>query len=207
MATQTIARPGKEDRRRLRASLLVLALSATTMATLVTGAIFTDTVSVGSNAFSTGTVDLTTSPASGIVSFTSPEMAPGDSVVGGVTVTNAGTLEYRYAVRSTTTENTLAGQLDLTIWDEAAESDAGTTCAGTAPATVLYGPADLGSTTGVNVVGNPNQGSQAGDRALSAGTNEVLCFKVLLPTATGNSFQNLDSTATFEFSAEQTANN
>lgn len=207
MATETLARRGTEDRRRLRASLIVLTISAVTMATLVTSAVFTDTVNVGGNAFSTGDVELTTSPGSAIVTFTAPEMAPGDTVVGGVTVSNAGTLQHRYAIRSTTTEDTLAAQLDLTIWDEADEADGGTACAANAPGTVLYNPADLGSVAGVNVVGNPNQGNQAGDRVLAAGASEVLCFKVLLPTATGNAFENLDTTATFAFSAEQTANN
>ncbi len=47
------------------------------------------------------------------------EATPGDSVVDDITVTNSGSLEARYAVSSTTTENTLAAQLHLTIWDEA----------------------------------------------------------------------------------------
>jgi len=168
-------------------------------------AVFTDTASVGGNTFATGTVDITTSPTTALVTFSG--MAPGDSITDDITVTNAGTLALRYAVTSTTTENTLAAQLDLTIWDEAAESDGGTTCNATAPGTVLYGPADLGSTTGVNVMGSPTQGSQAGDRTLAATANEVLCFRVALPSSTGDTFQNLTTTATFAFQAEQTANN
>lgn len=189
---------------------LGLSLATATLAVTATGAIFTDSAAVGSNAFSTGTVDLSTSVATDLVSFTSPKMLPGDSIVDAVTVTNAGNVELRYAISSATTENVLAAQLDLTVWAEAAEADtagANTTCDSTAPATVLYAAADLGSTTGVNVVGNPTQGSQTGDRTLAATVSEILCFKVALPTTTGNTFQNLSSTATFTFAGEQTANN
>ena len=184
---------------------LILAASAATMATTLTGAIWTDNLSVGSNAFSAGTVDINTTPTTAIVALSN--MAPGDSTVGGVTVSNDGSLQLRYAISSTTTENTLAAQLDLTVWDENEESDGGTDCATTAPATKLYGPADLGATTETNLVGDPTQGSQAGDRTLNGGTNEVLCFLVALPAGTSNTFAGLSSTATFFFKSEQTSNN
>jgi hypothetical protein len=189
---------------------LGLSLATATLAVTATGAIFTDSTAVGSNAFSTGDVELTTSVTTDLVSFTSPKMVPGDSVVDAVTVTNAGNVEMRYAISSTTTENSLAAQLDLTIWAESAEPDlagANTTCDSTAPTTVLYAAGDLGSTTGVNVVGNPTQGTHTGDRTLAALAADILCFKVALPTTTGNTFENLSSTATFTFAGEQTANN
>lgn len=189
---------------------LGLSLATATLAVSATGAIFTDSSAVGSNTFSTGDVEITTSVTSGLVSFTSPKMVPGDSVVNPVTVTNAGNVQMRYAVSSTTTENVLAAQLDLTVWDEAAEPDvngANTTCDSTPPGTVLYTTGDLGSTTGVNLIGNPTQGGQAGDRTLAATATEVLCFKVALPLGTDNTFENQTSTATFTFAAEQTANN
>ncbi len=190
--------------RKLSATVIVLAVLASVLVVSAL-AIFTDTASVLSNTFSTGTVDIGTTPTSAL--FTVSNMAPGDSTTQGLTVSNNGSLALRYAVTSTTTENTLAAQLDLTIWDEAAEGDAGTTCNATAPGTVLYGPADLGSTTGINVIGNPAQGAQAGDRTLASGASEVLCFRVALPLSTGNSFQNTSTEATFSFQAEQTANN
>lgn len=170
-----------------------------------TTALFTDTQSVGSNTFTTGTVDISTTPTTALVSLSG--MAPGDSVANDITVSNAGTLELRYAVKSTTTEDVLAAELDLTIWAEAAEATVDGVCDSTAPATVLYGPADLGSTAGVNVIGDPTAGSQAGDRTLAASANEVLCFLVKLPTTASNAAQGLTTTATFAFEAEQTANN
>ena len=184
---------------------LVLAASAATMATTLTGAIWTDNLEVGSNAFSAGTVDIATTPTTAIVALSN--MAPGDSTVGGVTVSNDGSLQLRYAISSTTTENTLAAQLDLTIWDENEESDGGTVCATTAPGTKLYGPADLGATTETNLVGNPTQGAHAGDRTLNGGSTEVLCFLVELPSGTSNTFAGLSSTAVLFFKSEQTSNN
>lgn len=189
---------------------LGLSLATATLAVTATGAIFTDSATVGSNLFTTGTVDLSTSVTTDLVGFTTPKMLPGDSIVDAVTVSNAGSAELRYAIRSSTTENVLAAQIDLTVWAEAAEPDtagANTTCDTVAPTTVLYAPGDLGNTTAVNLVGNGTQGAQSGDRTLAATVNEVLCFKAALPSSTGNTFQNLSSTATFTFEAEQTANN
>jgi hypothetical protein len=165
-------------------------------------ALFTDTASVGNSTFSTGSVDITTSPTSALVTFSG--MAPGDQATNRITVSNAGTLELRYAVTSATTENTLAAQLDLTIKSGVTDcTNAGFAASGTA----LYGPGALGSTTGINVIGNPTQGAHAGDRVLAPGASEVLCFNVTLPFSTGNSFQGLTTTATFNFQAEQTKNN
>jgi hypothetical protein len=202
----TTSKKIRRDRGRLFKSASLLAMSAATVVVLVTGAIFTDTQSVGANAFQAGTVNISTTPSSALLAF--DPMAPGDMIVDDLTVNNAGSLELRYAVTSTTTGSALfAAQLDLTVWDEAVESDGGTTCNATAPGTVLYGPADLGSAAGINIVGDPTQGDDLGDRVRAAASNEVLCFKVLLPTASDNTFQGLLTTTTFAFVAEQTANN
>lgn len=181
----------------------VLAIGMTSLGVrFATQALFTDTQSVAGNTFTTGTVDISSSPTSALITFST--MAPGDKVTNPITVTNAGSLDLRYAVTSTTTENTLAAQLDLTI------KSGVTTCTNAGfdtDGTVRYGPGDLGSTTGVNVIGDPAQGSQAGDRTLAASASEVLCFQGSLPLSTGNSFQGLTTTATFAFVSEQTKNN
>lgn len=185
-----------------------LSLTVIVLAALVAGlslsalALFTDTASVPGNTFSTGTLDISTSPTSALVTFTS--MVPGDQVTNSITVTNGGNIQLRYAVTSTTTEDVLAAALDLTI------KSGVTTCTNAGfgvDGTVVYATGDLGSTTGVNVIGDPAQGSQAGDRTLNAGANEVLCFNVTLPTSAGNSAQGLTTTATLAFAAEQTSNN
>ena len=73
--------------------------------------------------------------------------------------------------------------------------------------TVVYTTGDLGSVAGIDVIGDPTSGGDAGDRTLAATANEILCFNVLLPSSTDDSFQGLTSTATFAFQAEQTKNN
>ena len=42
---------------------------------------------------------------------------------------------------------------------------------------------------------------------LASGANETLCFRVTLPSGTGNPYQAATTTTTFTFDAEQTANN
>ena len=185
--------------KKLVASLLVLSVIAS-LAVYGTFAVFTDSETVGSTTFSTGSVDISTSPTTALVTFT--DMAPGDEVTSSITVTNDGSLELRYAVTSTTTEDVLAAQLDLTI------KTGVTTCTNAGfdtDGSVIYGPGDLGSAAGINVIGNPAQGPDGGDRTLPAtgADNEDLCFNVELPSTTGNAFQGLTTTATFTFAAEQ----
>ena len=181
---------------------LVLGMSVATVATTLTGAIFIDSQSVGANTFSAGTLDISSSPSSAVVSLS--DMAPGDKVTAPLTVSNAGSLQLRYALTSTTTENTLAAQLDVTV--KTGVSTCNTSGFGV-DGTTLYGPADLGSTTGLNVLGNPSQGAQTGDRTVAASGSEVLCIQVELPLGTGNSYQGLSTTATLVTAAEQTTNN
>ena len=111
--TDATATDAKRTRRNLRASLITLGLAAVTGIGLLTAALFTSTATVGGNTFSTGKVDLTASPATAAVTLAN--MAPGDVVTAPITVANSGTLALRYAVKSTTTENTLAGQLQMSI--------------------------------------------------------------------------------------------
>jgi spore coat-associated protein N len=187
--------------RRLRLAAVV-AVAATSAGTLLAAAVFTRTTSSTGNTFSAGTVDLTAAPATAAITMSG--MVPGDTVTAPITVTNTGTLQLRYALKSTTTEDTLAAQLDLTV-------KTGVTTCTTAgfgvDGTTVYGPADLGSSTGLNILGNPAQGAQAGDRTLNAGANEVLCLQVSLPLSSSDTYQGRTTTATLDFIAEQTAHN
>ena len=179
--------------------LLTTAFGAFVVA--ATGAIFTDTESVSANSFSTGTLDISTSPASAVVAF--PSMAPGDEVVESLDVSNDGSLELRYAVRSVTWGAVPAGQIEPSLKSRV------TTCAVSGfgiDADVLY-TGILGSIAGQNVIGDPAQGQDAGDRVLSAASSEELCVKVELPRSTGNAHQGQTTDATFTVYAEQTANN
>jgi spore coat-associated protein N len=187
--------------KKLLATIAVLALLVSVVSISVL-AVFTDTQSVDSNAFSTGTVDISTDPTTALVTFSG--MLPGDEVTNPITVSNDGSLELRYAVTSTTTEDTLAAELDLTI------KSGVTTCTNAGfdtDGTVVYATGDLGSMAGINVIGDPTQGADTGDRTLAgSGGNEVLCFNVALPLASTGP-EDTTTTATFAFQAEQTQSN
>jgi predicted ribosomally synthesized peptide with SipW-like signal peptide len=168
-------------------------------------ALFSDTKVVDNNAFTSGTVALNTNPTDVVVTFSN--MAPGDEFTAPILVTNTGTLPLRYAVTSAATDvdgKHLLGQLDMTIkTGVTACTNGGFGTDGSA----IYGAADLGSLIGIDVVGDPTQGAQAGDRELAASAAETLCINVKLPLSTGNAFQGAATTATFTFAAEQTTNN
>jgi predicted ribosomally synthesized peptide with SipW-like signal peptide len=184
------ARPGRLGGK------LAVAVGVVSVASL---ALFTDSASVPANTFTTGSVDIATSPVSAVV--TMPAMAPGDQVTNPLTVQNNGTLALRYAMTSTTTEDTLAADLQMTV------KSGVTTCTNAgfgASGTTLYS-GDLGATTMLNILGDNTQGADAGDRTLAAGASEVLCINVSLPLAATT--QGATTTATFTFDAEQTVNN
>lgn len=183
----------RPSRRRQR-GIVALLLALTTLslgAGLFSLAIFTDTdASTGS--FASGTIDIESSPT---VAFTVSAMVPGDSTTQALTIDNAGTAPLRYSLTATAT-NLLGDTLTLTV------KTIGTSCAAFDGTSVLAATALDGA-----AIGNPAQGANAGDRTLAAAANEVLCFRVSLPLATGNTLQGATSTATFTFDAEQTANN
>jgi len=190
--------------KKLLATLAVLVVGASCVV-FGSFAVFTDTQNVPGNAFSTGTLDISTNPTTALVTFSG--MVPGDEVTNPITVTNGGSLQLRYAVTSTTTEDTLAAQLDLTIKTGVTDcTNAGFDVDGTR----IYGPAGpgvLGSSTGTNIIGDPAQGDDSGDRTLNSGADETLCFNVELPSSTDSSFDGLSTTATLAFQAEQTSSN
>ena len=183
-----------ETSRRRRRGLLGVLLSLTVV-TLGAGvfslAIFTDSAA-STGSFATGTIDITSSPT---VAFTVSNMMPGDTNTQALTIANAGTATLRYAMVSAAT-NVLGSTLQLEV------KTLGTDCA-TFDGTAIVGPTTLNGA----LIGSVTPGFQAGDRTLAGLTNEVLCFQVSLPKATGNGLQNTTSAVTFTFSAEQTANN
>jgi hypothetical protein len=169
-----------------------------------TQALFTDTQAVGSNTFTTGTVDISTSPTSALLTFSA--MAPGDAITDDIVVTNGGTLALRYAISGDATDDDSKGlrtQLGATI--KTIDVTTPLTPCDNFDGTQLYtsgNPDDGGK-----LVGDSAAGEQAGDRTLAAGASETLCIRVSLSSDAGNSFQNATTTVTFTFDAEQTTNN
>lgn len=185
-------------------SLLVVLLAFAAFVSIGTLALFTDSAEVTDNSFTTGDVDINAARVSALVTYSN--MAPGDTVTDDLVVSNDGSLDLRYAIRSSATNADLKGlkdQLVLTVR--------------TADLVTLDGPCnqfdgtqlysgDTDSTAG-NLVGDPASGAQAGDRALTAAANETLRFRVDLPLTTGSAFANATTTVTFTLDAEQTRNN
>jgi len=184
--------PASDVRRRRRGLIaLLLSLSVLTLGSGVFSlAVFTSTDS-STGSFSTGTIVLGVSPDP---IFAATGILPGDAGSATLTVTNSGTGALRYAMTSTATDpDGLGGEIQLTIRPGACPSVASTIYSGDVNAAAF---------------GNPAQGFQSGDRGpIASGASEQLCFAWSLPLGTATTFQNTSVSVSFDFQAEQTANN
>lgn len=153
---------------------------------------FTDS-GTGTSTFSSGTVDLELSneadDAYSFVALSTSNMKPGDVTYAPLTVENAGSLGFNYTMATTDDASTLADQLTLGIRKVA------TTCNET-----NY---DAASGVDIRYAEGPLGGGTLASQTLAAAASEILCFKVLLPSGTGDAFQGLSTTVTFTFSATQ----
>ena len=179
----------------------------TAMLSLSALALFTDTDSVGTNSFATGSITLTTTPTATIWSPVTDAL-PGDKGTGALTVTNAGSLSLRYAVTATNTDATLAGAMNLRVGLQVGGScdfpyhlDNGTDIAFTDD-TAVYS----GLLSNAAPIGDITAGNQGTDRTLASGS-EILCFAVVLPDTATNTVNGLSNVTEFTFQSEQTTNN
>jgi len=196
------------DRTRRRRRLLGLLIGALGVVSLGAGqlslAVFTDQETVPGT-FSSGSVILDDVKIDALTLSTAG-MVPGDSVTDDVVVENDGSVQLRYALSTTSTNpdaKALRDVLTLTV-KEPDVSTPGTPCNDFDGASVLAATVLGASGAGF---GSPAVGAQAGDRVLAAAANETLCFRVTLPSGTGNAYQAATTTTTFTFDAEQTPNN
>ena len=196
-------------RKLITLGLTSFALIALTAGTMISMALFTDT-ETDDNTFTTGTIILDATKIAAL-NLTTSLLMPGDAVRSPVTVENDGTAQLRYTVSQTSTNADLKSLRDALLLVIRTE-DTGAGAFGTdsdycddANGTVLRASAAIG--TSGNLVGDPTQGSQGGDRTLASGANEVLCFYVSLDIGAPNLLQGALTTTTFSFAAEQTANN
>lgn len=168
-----------------------LALAAVSLTTGVSSlAIFTDTQSNTGSSFVSGTIDISVSPTTAF--FSVPNMMPGDDHMKAVAVANNGTSQLRWSVDSvnTTGNGGLMDQIDFQIGTMS--STACATWDGVTPA-----PDTTGSLASIAWA----------DQVLNAGATVNLCFRAELPLSTGNTFQDKNAGTSFQFDAEQTANN
>lgn len=168
-----------------------LALAAVSLTTGVSSlAIFTDTQSNTGSSFVSGTIDISVSPTTAF--FSVPNMMPGDDYTKAVVVTNNGTSQLRWGVDSVSTTGTggLMDQIDFQIGTM--NSTVCATWDGVSPA-----PDATGSLASIAWSG----------QVLNSLASTNLCFRAALPLTTGNAFQGKNAGTTFQFDAEQTANN
>jgi spore coat-associated protein N len=167
-------------------------------------ALFTDTETVDAT-FGTGTIDLDGVKIDALV-LTNSAMMPGDSVTDDVVVENDGTAQLRYAMTTASTNADTKGLRNvLTLTVKTVDATTPGTPCDNFDGTAILAATVLGA-SGAGF-GDPTAGDDTGDRILAAASNETLCFRVSLPSGTGNAYQGAATTTTFTFDAEQTASN
>lgn len=140
------------------------------------------------------------------LTLTTAGLMPGDSVTDDVVVENDGSAELRYALSTSSTNADAKGLRDvLTLTVKTVDlTTPSAPCDDFDGASTLYSGVLGASTAGF---GSSSAGADSGDRTLAAAAAETLCFRVTLPSGTGNAYQSASTTTTFTFDAEQTANN
>lgn len=202
------ARLAEQLTTRRQPTLLALVALALAFVGLTAGqlsmALFTDQETVDGT-FSSGSIILDATKIDALT-LTTSAMMPGDSVTDDVVVENDGTAQLRYSLATATTNADLKNLRDvLTLTVKTQDATVLNGPCGNFDGTILLSATALGA-NGAKL-GDSTAGSQAGDRTLAAGANETLCFRVTLPTSTGNAYQGASATTTFTFDGEQTANN
>jgi predicted ribosomally synthesized peptide with SipW-like signal peptide len=198
----------REERQRRRRRMLVLLVPMLGLIGFGAGqlslALFTDSESVDAT-FGTGSIDLDAAKIDALV-LTTSAMMPGDSITDDVVVENDGTAQLRYAMTTASTNADGKGLRDvLTLTVKTIDATTpGTPCDNFDGTTVLAATVLGASGAGF---GDPAAGADTGDRTLAAAANETLCFRVALPSGTGNAYQGAATTTTFTLAAEQTASN
>ncbi len=173
-------------------------------------AVFTDTETVDAS-FTSGTIILDATKIDGLgLSLTLGEnWMPGDSITGSVDVENDGTNPLRYSLNTTTTSVAGAGggvlNQALTIEVRPVDATTPVTKCNEFDGTALQVSEALGSSNVMFGSVSPTVGT--GDRTVLAAATDVLCIRISLPIATGDTFQAATAVSTFTFNAEQTENN
>jgi spore coat-associated protein N len=196
------------NRRRRRRRLFGLLVGMLGVLSLGAGqlslAVFTDQETVAGT-FSSGSVILDDVKIDALT-LSVAGMVPGDTVTDDVVVENDGSVQFRYALSTTSTNPDTKGLRDvLTLTVKTIDVTTPVTPCNDFDGTSVLAATVLGA-SGAGF-GNPAVGAHAGDRVLAAAANETLCFRVTLPAGTGNAYQAATTTTTFAFDAEQTANN
>ena len=210
------ARRGESRSRSGRARALIAvaggAASGTGLGVQGTMAFFTDSATVNTGSFTSGTLDVTidgqlagqaNNSGTMTLSLAASNLLPGESVAYSFPIRNNGTSAFTYSVAATG-----SGGLAVTnglqyamTFGGAAATNSGTEAAGNRVGSCGTTPTDANTTlltsTPTNFV------TAASPRTLNSTVSETGCIVVRLNSNAGNALQNLTGTASFVFSAKQ----
>lgn len=193
-------------------SLAVVAFLATGMSVQGTFASWTDSATMQTGSFTSGTLDITlngqlvgpgtaNNPGSWTnATFTLANVVPGESIAQSFPVKNNGTTGLKYNVTGTGTGGlAVASGMQYAVYFGVTATNSGTEAAGN-----RVGACGASTPTDVNGVTLTNTAaSLAADRNLAAGVTETVCVVARLNSAAGNALQGQSTVAGIVFNARQ----
>lgn len=210
--TDTRSTTRRRGRGRAVLSLAVVAFLATGMSVKGTFASWTDSATMSTGSFASGTLDITlngqlvgpgttNNPGTWTNNtFALTNVVPGESVATSFPVKNNGLSGLKYNVTGTATGGlAVSGGMQYAVYFGVTATNTGTEAAGNrAGACGGTTPTDANGTT---LTGT--SGSLAADRTLAAGVTETVCIVARLNSTAGNGLQGLTTTASLVFNARQ----
>lgn len=195
-----------------RKRIVLILGAALTVASIGIGgvslAVFTDTETVPAT-FTSGTIILDDVKIDALT-LTNANLMPGDTVTSSVDVENDGTNELRYSLNTTSTSvaGPGGGVLNAALTVDVKTVDVTTPLVkcDNFDGTLLNTAAEVLTASNV-MFGSVSPTVGTGDRTVVAAATDVLCIRISLPVATGDTYQGAAATTTFTFNAEQTENN
>ena len=196
----------RDRRRRFVATAAIAGLAFVGLGQLTTSALFEDSAAA-SVSMASGDVEIEANGAASTTLTAASGLAPGDTVYRAVAVTNAGSLDLRYAVTAQTTSQTksLSDVLRYSVYTGIAAASCN--AAGVSAATPAVSNVAIGTAVSP-LLGSTAPGAQSGDRPVAAGAGaDNLCVGITLPLATTSAYAAADASVELTFNAEQTRNN
>ncbi|MEE9416888.1 MAG: hypothetical protein V3V01_16525 [Acidimicrobiales bacterium] len=178
--------------------LVLLALSVPVALSLLaqnSSAEFAASENVGVNQLGAATLDIRVGASS--TSFEATNMAPGDSAIGSLVLSNAGSLPLRYALSASNSGGLLADWMLFDVWTSDDCNDPNPLSRDT----IITGLA-LDPTSTAKLIGDPTTGVQPGDRPLAPLETETVCLAARLPLAAPNEVQGTSITIDLVVDAE-----
>jgi spore coat-associated protein N len=180
--------------------MLVIGIAGSTVS-YGTFATFTATVSSTGNTFSTGTLTLSTTPASLAALLSVGTLKPGDTISRPLTITNSGSISAVLTLTTATTSTPTLLSTDTTNGLQFKVDRCSQAWTGSSPTFTC------GGTTTADVVSSRSivQGTPISIGNLPVSGSDFLLITVSLPSTAGNTFQSLSETFSFNFTATQVA--